>query len=126
MKRLIAIGLAFLVFSGCAKTIYNWGSYEDDLYRYYKSSKTQEDRERYMSQLSSLIEKSGVNGRTVPPGIYAEYGYGLYQAGKYEEAILYFEKERSLWPEARPLMERIISNVRTIMAEKEKTSLKNK
>ncbi len=126
MKRLILLGLAFLICSGCTKTLYNWGSYENDLYQYYKSPQTPEDHERYMLELFNLIEEGESDGRTVPPGIYAEYGYGLYKTGKYQQAIQYFEKERSLWPDASPLMERLISNVRTIMAEQEKTSLRNK
>jgi hypothetical protein len=119
MTRLVVLGLTLLVCSGCAvKTAYQWGNYEDSLYGYYKGAKTPEDHEQYMSQLRDIIEQSGTTVGAVPPGIYAEYGYGLFQIGEYPEAIEYFEKEKSLWAEAAPLMERMIGNVRRLMTEK--------
>jgi hypothetical protein len=66
-----------------------------------------------------LIEETETTGRIVPPGIYAEYGYGLFQTGQYQDAMQYFEKEKSSWAEAAPLMDRMIGNVRKLVAEKE-------
>lgn len=79
-----------------------------------------------MQQLSDSIEQSEKNGNTVPPGIYAEYGYELYQGKHYQEAIQQFEKEKSLWPESSPLMNRLIGNVRKIMTEDKDDSRKTK
>jgi hypothetical protein len=70
-----------------------------------------------MENLLKIVEESKSGGKSIPPGIYADYGYGLYQTKNYEEAIKYFEKEKSAWPEAVPLMDRMIDNVRTIMAQ---------
>ena len=107
MRRLILLGAALLLCSGCTvKTAYQWGNYEDGLYRYYKGAKTPEEHEQYMVQLQGIIERNETAGDTVPPGIYAEYGYGLFQTGEYPEAIQYFEKEKSSWAEAVPLMDR--------------------
>lgn len=75
-----------------------------------------------MESLFKIIEESTANGMVVPPGIYADYGYGLYQIKNYQEAIQYFEKEKALWPEATPLMERLIGNTRALMKEKRDTT----
>ena len=122
MKQIIIIGVSLVVFSGCAPKVYYWGSYENDLHAYYKSAKETEDHERYMSKLLVLIQRSETNRKPVPPGIHAEYGYALFKIGKNQDAIEYFEKEKSLWSESKPLMEKLISNVQTIMAEEENTS----
>lgn len=57
-----------------------------------------------MVQLQGIIEQNETTGDTVPPGIYAEYGYSLFQIGEYPDAIQYFEKEKSAWAESVPLM----------------------
>lgn len=115
MKYLLFFGLSLLIFSGCAQKKYYWGGYETDLYSYYKSPQTPEDQARFMTQLSALIAEAQELQKLVPPGIYAEYGYALSRTGKYPEAIEYFEKEASAWPESKPLMERVITNVRVLM-----------
>lgn len=123
MTRFIAIAFIILICNGCApKQTYHWGGYEDNLNTYYKSPKSPEDHQHYMESLFKIIEESTANGMVVPPGIYADYGYGLYQIKNYQEAIQYFEKEKALWPEATPLMERLIGNTRALMKEKRDTT----
>jgi len=70
-----------------------------------------------MTQLYTIIEKGGGKNKPIPPGISTEYGFGLYKIGKHQEAIHYFEKEKSLWPDSAPLMDRMISNTQNIMEE---------
>lgn len=119
MRRILILVTIFLICTGCApRKMYYWGNYEDELDTYYKSPRAPEDHQRYMENLSRIIEESKTSGLIVPPGIFADYGYGLYQSGHYEDAIQSFEKEKSNWPEAVPLMDRMIGNVRTIMAKK--------
>jgi hypothetical protein len=119
MKYLFVFGLSLLIFSGCApQKKYYWGGYENDLYNFYKSPQTPEDQASYMAQLSTLMENAQESKGLVPPGIYAEYGYALFKTGKYPEANVYFEKEKSAWPESKPLMERLIANVHVLMNKK--------
>jgi hypothetical protein len=47
----------------------------------------------------------------VPPGVYADYGYLLYQGNRPDEAVRYLRKEVELYPEAKPLMDSIISRI---------------
>ena len=119
MKYLLFFGLSLLIFSGCGpQKKYYWGEYENDLYNYYKSPQTPEDQNSYMMQLSTLIANAQASKGLVPPGIYAEYGYALFKTSKYPGAIENFEKEKSAWPESKPLMERLITNVHVLMNKK--------
>jgi hypothetical protein len=101
--------------------MYYWGNYEDSLYAYYKSAETPQDLQVYMDRLSQIISKGEQESRQVPPGIYAEYGFGLYKMKRYNEAIAYFEKEKTAWPEAVPLMDRMIKNVRVLSPDLQTT-----
>jgi hypothetical protein len=93
---------------GCATpTHYAWGSYDDTLYSHYKNP---QEREKFVENLKKVLLESEQDGRKVPPGINAEYGYALYEEGQYTEAVVYFQKERDLWPESRVLMEKMIRN----------------
>lgn len=121
--RIGVVGLVFFMGIGCAaQTMYNWGRYEDALHVYYKSPRTPQDHQQYMAQLADLIEQSEHKSLAVPPGIYAEYGFGLYRTERYQEALQYFEQEKSRWPEAVPLMDRIMVSVRKLIEEKNTTS----
>ena len=65
-----------------------------------------------MAGLKTIILAAQQEGKTVPPGIYAEYGYALYEEGNAAEAIRYFERERDTWPESRVFMEKLIAIAR--------------
>jgi len=49
----------------------------------------------------------------VPPGIYAEYGFALYEKGNFPDAIKFFKLESDKWPESRVLMAKMIRNAET-------------
>jgi hypothetical protein len=106
--RLIGATLAFALLSGCAPTgLYNWGSYEKDLYLYYKDP---QNIDEYSAELASIVEDDTKADR-VPPGMYAEYGYILYEQGDIEKAREYFVKEKEKWPESAAFMDLAIQNL---------------
>jgi len=45
----------------------------------------------------------------VPPGIYAEYGFLMYEQGNSLQAIQYYQKEADKWPESRAFMTKMIN-----------------
>jgi hypothetical protein len=93
--------------SGCATTNqkYDWGQYDPSLYAYYKSpAKVTE----LAISLEAIIKAAATKRSLVPPGIYAEYGYLQLQQGKSQEAVDFFRKEETLWPESKVFMERMI------------------
>ena len=101
----LVIILSFLV-SGCASTRYEWKGYDRTLYKHYKDPA---HSEVFLEEIKEIVDYAETK-KKVPPGMYAEYGYLLYEAHKYKEAIVYFKKEKELWPESQMLMDKMIIN----------------
>jgi hypothetical protein len=110
--RASVIALAPLALAGslgCApKTMYSWGGYDEALYDHYKNP---QKRDEFVAKLSNVITEAEKTGGVVPPGAYAEYGWALYEEGRGDEAVAYFEKEKKLWPASQPLMDKLIRNI---------------
>jgi hypothetical protein len=104
-RFLIGVILCGLLCGGC--TTYKWGNYEDKLLAHYKTP----DVAKLQASLESLA-KDAERCKKVPPGLYAEVGYLLYEMDKNDRAIEYFEKEKTLWPESQFVMDKMIRNAR--------------
>lgn len=104
---LIVTALASALLSGCASQggRYHWGDYEQSLYSYYKAPT---DLNGFALSLEDSIKQGETLGKRIAPGLYAELGYLLMLQGKKEQAIVLFEKERSLWPQSTQLMTTMI------------------
>lgn len=106
MKLRLFIGtMALIIGVACAPpTLYHWGNYENSLHKLMKdpTSLTQ-----YGESLYEQIKIAESTGK-IPPGIYAEYGYYLLTTEKNDDAIIWFEKEKSKWPESTFFMEKMI------------------
>lgn len=102
--------LAFVVLvafvSGCATRQYAWNNYDGVLYQHYKNP---QENEVFLEKLQEIVREGEVSGN-VPPGVYAEYGFALYEKGQYEDATKFFQKEHDKWPESRTLMRKMIAN----------------
>lgn len=111
IKALLVLGAAALLAApGCGKsTMYGWNGYNNTLYAHYKNPQKQED---FVEALRKIIESDESSGKKVPPGIYAEYGYALFEMGRPDEAATWFGKEKDAWPESKILMEKMIRNAR--------------
>jgi len=81
-----------------------WSRYEDALYRLARNPA---ELDRFSEELLAQIQ-AGEAARAVPQGLYAEYGYLLLLARRNGEAVVWFEKEKTAWPESRVLMDRMI------------------
>jgi hypothetical protein len=100
----------FFLFSliGCgAHSLYSWSSYDTKMYKHYKNPA---EREAFIESLKEILDDAEPAGK-VPPGIYAEYGFVMYEQGNNQQAILYFQKEANKWPESRAFMTKLIANV---------------
>lgn len=103
------ISFTFLFLQGCAANRkYAWGNYDSTLYRHYKNP---QEKAKNLDKLKEILEVAEREDR-VPPGLYAEYGYALYETGNISEAIINFEKEKAKWPESNILMEKMIRNAK--------------
>jgi hypothetical protein len=110
-SRFSAIILALVItvcFSGCASQIYYWGNYEGQVYAYLKG-------ESPANQISILerdrktIESGGMKA---PPGFYAHLGLLYTESGNNAEAVICFETEKTLFPEAAAYMDFLLTNLR--------------
>lgn len=108
MKKTLSYIFCFLVLTGCTQGIYKWNGYDDALYKYYK---TPGEKEKFIERLNAIIVQ-GESTNSVPPGIYAEYGYVQYESGSFVEAEKYFQKEYDRWPESRVIMSKMIQNAK--------------
>ena len=104
-KYLCALVLLFSLIGCGAQSRYNWNSYDTKMYKHYKNPN---EREAFIESLKEIIDNAEPNGK-VPPGIYAEYGFVMYEQGNNQEAILYYQKEANKWPESRVFMTKLIA-----------------
>jgi hypothetical protein len=111
MNRFVIFG-AVLVLTACAtpQKKYDWGSYEQSLYEYYKAPA---NLSALVKSIDATIADAEKANRPVPPGIYAEYGFLLLQQGKHQEAAGLFTKEKARWPESAGLMNKMIKLAET-------------
>jgi hypothetical protein len=107
--RALAVSItAAAAIGGCGpQRMYYWSSYDVALYAHYKNP---QEREKWVEALRTAMLAAEQEGRRVPPGLYAEFGYALYEEGKLKDSFVYFEKEKAKWPESRVLMETMIRN----------------
>ncbi len=105
----LVAALACAACGGGRSTLYGWNGYDDALYRHYRNP---QDHEAFVAALWATIQSAREKGLRVPPGLYAEYGYALYEEGRMEEAVPWFELEARDWPESRLLMQKMIRNAR--------------
>ncbi len=107
----LAAVLPAVTVSGCAgNRMYAWGNYDETLYAHYKNP---QDHEKNLENLKALVtEAETTGGGKVPPGLYAEYGFALYEAGQTDEAVKYFGKEKEKWPESTVIMDKMTRNAR--------------
>lgn len=85
--------------------MYNWGNYEKTMLEYYKDAS---HIDAFEAELLSLIDQTDMDGKRLPPGIYAEYGYLQMNKGTSETAIKFFTLEKQNWPESQLLMDTMI------------------
>jgi len=103
-----ALLIVLMVLSGCggANTHYAWNNYDAELYEHYKDPA---QKEVFVQSLKEIIQLAESEGK-VPPGIYAEYGFLLYEKGDTAQAVQYYQKEADKWPESKFLMTKMIAN----------------
>ena len=97
--------IMLLCLVGCApNTYYSWNGYDEKLHNYYK---TPAESDQFISALYEIISAAGPDER-IPPGIYAEYGYQLLERGQFDNAVIWFNKEKDTWSESDFFMNKMI------------------
>ena len=118
-SRLTTAVLCCVLASGCAAPpLYDWGNYEKSLQDSYISH----DEAQTWSDLEAAVTTAQQTGRRIPPGACAEYGFSLYRRGQRKAAIEYFQREAQLFPESKPLMDKLITKIDEQNAAEEQPS----
>lgn len=109
MKNFIIIILLAFLLASCSsqKPLYSWWNYEITSYSYLKNS-DEKSTEALIKNYKKIINKQKGARKTVPPGIYADYGFILLNANKTEEGKAMLLKEEELYPESKIFMDRIL------------------
>jgi len=114
--RALPVALLLSVLPACAtqNRLYAWGDYDDALYAHHKAP---QDRAAFVERLRTVTRAAEAEGKKVPPGVCAEFGYALLEEGQYDQAVTWFQKERDRWPESRFFMEKMIRNAQRLGAQ---------
>jgi len=101
-----------LSFTSCVPTsnLYSWYNYEDATYQYSKKQ-TDELQQKVLELYQKMIDKPNALRKTVPPGLYAEYGYLLIKNGRKDEGLSMLKQEIAIYPESESYISRIINQM---------------
>ncbi|MHB8845027.1 MAG: DUF4810 domain-containing protein [Nitrospirota bacterium] len=109
----VLVLLTALLVPGCLfrqPLIYEWGSYEDQVYAML-SSGGGVPVEQQIQELERDLDLARSYAKPVPPGYHAHLGYLYYQAGKADQALQSFETEKKVFPESAQYMDLLISRM---------------
>jgi hypothetical protein len=111
---LLIILVLFLI-SSCAPptALYTWGSkkkynYHNASYNYLKVN-DEKSIDILKSSYIDIINKQKGTRKTVPPGIYADYGFLLFSLNEDEKGAQMLKQEMILYPESTIFITRILN-----------------
>ncbi len=92
---------------GCVEQqMYQWGHYEQSVYRMYHSKEFSPSNEIVILQKD--IEKAKENNKQIGPGVQAHLGYLYTLEGDTVAATQMFESEMASFPESKVMIERLL------------------
>jgi hypothetical protein len=106
-STLLASGLL----AGCSspKTLYQWESYQPEVYEYFKG---EQPKEGQAEALERDLQKIRSTGKTPPPGYHAHLGLLYLSMGKDDQMVQQFRTEKTLFPESTPYMDFLLKNAK--------------
>ncbi|CBL46272.1 Hypothetical protein HDN1F_26890 [gamma proteobacterium HdN1] len=106
-----ALLLAAALLGGCATqphpTGFYWGNYSQAFYEYQKDPNAS-TLQSYKDCLLDIISRADSGRSKVPPGVFAELGKLYLDEGNGGEAIRWFQREATTFPESGVLMKSLI------------------
>lgn len=114
IKQVACITLCSSLFVACANMnkpprVY-WGSYSETLYQ-LKKEPSEASLTSHQGELLKIIEKSKGWNILPPPGVCAELAKIYLEQGDKKLALSFLEQEVAHYPEAKPLISRVIGNI---------------
>jgi len=106
---IFTMSVLILVISGCAsKTpMYEYADYSESYYAVKKDA-GDESMKEWKTALEESIEKSNAQAIRIPPGINANLGYIYLKLNNSDKAILFFNAEKTTYPESTVFMNKLI------------------
>lgn len=117
MRKILLVFFALMVaglLGGCATTkppLYYYGTYPRTLYK-AKKDPSAENAAKHQASIEDIIKVSSAKKLRVPPGIYCEYGYLLWQKGQTVEAEIQFGLEVTTYPESATFVALLIKTLK--------------
>ena len=115
MSKAVKLSLmlaGFMIVAGCQtapKPLYQWESYQPQVYEYFKG----EPKEQQVEALERDLLKINASGRSAPPGYHAHLGMLYLASGKDDQMVQQFSTEKALFPESAPYMDFLLKNAKT-------------
>lgn len=109
IKLFFCASLAISLLGCKTNTLYDWGSYDKNLYEYYHDPV---EAKEFPVTLESHIEDLEKEEKKPAPGLYAEVGTFKLKSGDIPSAINYYEKEAKTWPESAALINALVQNLK--------------
>lgn len=112
-RTVFLVLIAASILAGCIPKplLYQWGSYEDQVYAIY-SDTGKSSAEEQLLKLEHDYQEARAADKPVPPGYHAHVGYLYFQTGKIDQALQSFETEKALYPESAVYMDMLISRLK--------------
>ncbi|MGY4524975.1 DUF4810 domain-containing protein [Pseudomonas sp. TE21394] len=100
--------LGSILLAGCIapKPLYQWESYQPQVYGYLKG----DSKEEQVTALERDLEKIKAKNGAVPPGYHAQLGLLYSSLGKDDQMIQQFRTEKALFPESATYMDFLMNN----------------
>lgn len=112
LLRVMATVVAGVWLAGCAqqpKTLYQWGSYQPEVYEYFKG----ESKEQQVAKLEEDLQKIRSTNSNPPPGYHAQLGMLYGSLGKDDQMVQQLRTEKALFPESATYMDFLLKNTQT-------------
>lgn len=113
-KIILPLLASLLLLTGCAnqhQSLYQWGSYESQIYALYSDANKVSPEEQIL-KLESDYQKAQSANKSVPPGYHAHLGFLYFQTGKTDQALQSLQAEKALFPESGVYMDRLIARIK--------------
>lgn len=97
--------------AGChtaPKTLYQWESYQPQVYQHFKG----ESPDQQIAALEKDLQTISAKGGAAPPGYHAHLGMLYAATGKSDQMIAQFEDEKKLFPESAVYMDFLMAKVK--------------
>lgn len=117
MKKILSAAALFsvLFLASCTSTpdaLYSWYGYPAAASDYARNPEDSKLEALLFQYEKIMTGKDSALRQEVPPGLCADYGFMLIQAGRTAEGMELLDREVQLYPESEILVQKLVSKIR--------------